>query len=131
MAKRRKGIDVGLLIGDVLNEYADEIEREVGLSAYEVGGAVVQSLQTSPKTPKLTGDYARGWTWDQVTSSHGLVHVTIHNETEYRLTHLLEYGHVLKRGGRQYGNVRAFQHIQDARDLAEEKLMKKIEEKLK
>ena len=80
---------------------------------------------------KLTGEYARGWRYDQVTSSYGLVHVTVYNETKPQLTHLLEFGHELRRGGRKVGDVKAFSHILSRRNLAEKLLMKKIEEQLK
>lgn len=132
MAKRRiKGIDIGLEIGKILKDYEGEIEREVALSSWEVGETVVQALQTSSDTPKLTGEYARGWRYDQVTSSYGLVHVTVYNETKPQLTHLLEFGHALRRGGRKVGDVKAFSHILSRRNLAEKLLMKKIEEQLK
>ena len=135
MAKRRKGFTLGLDVSEILKEYSDEVQREVAFSAYEVGEVVVRSLHaTSPKGN--TGKYARGWTWDTVTTSHGLIQIWIHNETSYRLTHLLEYGHALVKGGRlteggyKVGEVRGIKHIQDRRDLAERELIKRVEERL-
>lgn len=131
MARRKiKGIDIGLEIGKILKDYEGEIEREVALSSWEVGETVVQVLQTSANTPKMTGEYARGWRYDKVTSSYGLVHITVYNETKPQLTHLLEFGHVLKRGGRKVGDVKAYSHILARINLAEELLMKKVEEQL-
>lgn len=132
MARRKiKGIDIGLEIGKILKDYEGEIEREVALSTHEVGERVVQALQTSADTPRLTGEYARGWTYDQATSSFGLVHIRVYNETDWQLTHLLEFGHSLKRGGRTYGEVKGYPHIIKRRNLAEELLEKKIKEQIK
>ncbi len=130
MAKKIKGIDLGLEIGKILKDYEGEIEREVALSSWEVGETVVQALQTSSDTPRMTGEYASGWRYDKVTSSYGLVHVTIYNEKKPQLTHLLEFGHSLKRGGRNIGDVKAYSHILSRRNLAEKLLMKKVEEQL-
>lgn len=133
MAKKIKGIDLGLEIGKILKEYQGEIEKEVALSSYEVGEAVVESLhQTSPvgtDTPNR-GRYAKGWTYGEAKSSLGRINITVYNETDWQLTHLLEFGHALKRGGRTIGQVGRYQHILQRRNLAEELLMKKVEEQL-
>ena len=50
--------------------------------------------------------------------------IIIHNRTDYQLTHLLEKGHILKRGGRTLGRVPAKVHIAPV----EERAIKNLEE---
>ena len=54
------------------------------------------------------------------------LHGEIENKTEYRLTHLLEFGHAIRRGGRKIGDARAFEHIAPVAKKAEENLTKNI-----
>lgn len=49
---------------------------------------------------------------------------------QYRLTHLLEHGHALKRGGRIIGEVGAFPHLKQAEEMIDERLEENIEKEL-
>lgn len=128
--RKAPSVDLAKIVGDVLNEYRDEVERSVAKIIPDVAEDVVQELHTSP-TPILTGDYAKGWTYTQETSAFGRVSVKVHNKTDWQLTHLLEWGHALKRGGREIGRVQAYPHIKQRNDNAEKLLMKKVEDELK
>jgi len=61
-------------------------------------------------SPKLTGDYAGGWTSRLEDGDDG-VGVIIYNSKKPWLTHLLEHGHLIKKTG---GRTRAFPHIAPA-----------------
>lgn len=129
MARRKRPIiDLASAVNDVLEEYGKEIETTVAKIIPDVARDTARQLNTS--SPSLTGEYASGWTETQTTSSLGKVTVNVYNEKKPTLTHLLEYGHALVRGGRTVGNVRARKHIQSRSEYAEEQLMKKVEEKL-
>ena len=52
--------------------------------------------------------------------------VEIHSPKHYRLTHLLEFGHVVKVKGKVVGAARAYPHLATAETEAEELLGKKI-----
>ena len=58
-----------------------------------------------------------------VKESENALTLVVHSKNKYQLTHLLEYGHA-KRGG---GRVEARAHIK----LAEEKAVKSFEEKIR
>ena len=129
MARRKRPIiDLASAVNDVLEEYGQEIETTVAKIIPDVAEDTARQLNTT--SPSLTGEYASGWTETKTESSLGKVTVNVYNEKKPTLTHLLEYGHALVRGGRTVGNVRARKHIQSRGDYAEEQLMKKVEGEL-
>ena len=77
--------------------------------------------------PKNTGKYAKSWRVKKAYESPQDIRVVIHSAKQYRLAHLLEYGHVLKdRRGRPIGVAEAKPHIRPAELHAEKELMKKV-----
>ena len=77
-----------------LAEYTDEVEKGLEIEKKTVAEKAVQALKaTSPKG--ATGDYAKGWTTSNIKGKQ-----VVHNKTDYQLTHLLEYGHAKRNGGR-------------------------------
>lgn len=130
MARRKRPIiDLASAVNEVLEEYGKEIETTIAKVIPDVARDTARQLNTS--SPSLTGEYASGWTETQTESSLGKVTVNVYNEKKPTLTHLLEYGHALVRGGRTVGNVRARKHIQNRSEYAEEQLMKKVEGELR
>lgn len=93
-----------------------EILKEVGSAAED---ALQEGLEKAPKgmvktlkstSPKLTGDYAKGWRVLKVDKHLRVVH----NATMPGLTHLLEKGHVIKNATGSYGRANAQKHIEPA-----------------
>ena len=95
-------------IAKILTEYSQEIEVGISLAKDDVSKKTAQNLKsTSPKGP--TGKYAKGWTVSNINGKK-----VVHNKTDYRLTHLLEYGHAKVNGGRVSGKP----HIRPAEEQA-------------
>lgn len=67
--------------------------------------------------------YAKGWRLKQDKLRKNRYSVKIHNKTDYQLTHLLEFVHATRNGGR----TKAQPHIRPT----EEKYSKKFEKELK
>ena len=107
--RKAPSIELRKIVSEVLKEYGDEVEREVAEAIPDVADNVVRELYET--SPNKTGDYAKGWTYSYVTSKYGTVTVKVHNATDWQLTHLLEWGHAIKRGGRTVGFVKAYPHI--------------------
>ena len=132
--RKAPSIELRKIVSEVLKEYGDEVEREVAEVVPDVADRVVQELyETSPvgtDTPNR-GRYAKGWTYSYVTSVYGTVTVKVHNKTDWQLTHLLEWGHAIKRGGRTVGFAQAYPHIKQRNEFAKELLIKKVEERIK
>lgn len=108
-----KGIQPEQLAAEIhrqLKEYTDEVVESVWYTAMNVSESAVQKLkEDSPKRHKgkNAGKYAKNWT--RTIDRNGII---IHNKAPtYRLTHLLEKGHQLKRGGRKVGESPEYPHI--------------------
>lgn len=91
--------------------FSQEVAEQIDLSAEKVGKEALKKLKDT--SPKKSGKYAKAWTMTTdpklVKPDNRILHV---KAPHYRLTHLLEFGHVLRGGGRS----RAFPHIEKAED---------------
>lgn len=113
-------------IAEGLADYSQEVVEKVNISSDKVGKAAVKQLkQTSPKD---SGDYAKSWavkTEPEVGQPHKrIVHV---KAPHYRLTHLLEYGHAKKGGGRVSGKP----HIRPAEEQVIRDFTAEVEEAIR
>lgn len=90
----------------------------------ETAKETVKELRvTSPEG--ATGEYAKSWKCKRDKEAKGKNRynmIVYAQKPDYRLTHLLEHGHALIRGGR----TRAFPHIKNAELNAIERLEAKI-----
>ena len=113
---------MGDAIVAALKEYSDDVGEAVENAVDKVSKATVSTVKKT--SPKLTGDYRKGWRNRVKVSSRGRYVREIHNKTDYQLVHLLEHGHA-KVGG---GTVPAIPHLEPAERKAKEQLRKLIEE---
>lgn len=61
-------------------------------------------------SPKDTGAYSKGWSRRKLSKTH----IVVHNKKHYRLTHLLEHGHIIRNKDGTYGRTKAQPHIAKA-----------------
>ena len=96
-------------IVDILNDYSDDIQDAITKEAEIIAKNGANKLkQTSPKN---TGKYAKGWRVT-TTKGKGYVSSTIHNSTNWQLTHLLEKPHVIKNKYGSWGTSKPKKHIE-------------------
>ena len=118
----RVGIDgLATAVSEAVKEYATATADGSKKAASQSADGCVKELRST--SPKLTGDYRRGWKKTKAFENAASVRYTVHNATDYQLTHLLEKGHA-KRGG---GRVQAQPHIEPAEQTA----IKEFEQKAK
>ena len=120
MAGRTKVNDLAKVVNDALEEYGAGVTKGVKEEAGAVAKECLRDIKSG--SPRLTGDYKKGWKSVKQYESTTEVRYEVHNATDYQLTHLLENGHA-KRGG---GRVAAIPHIKPAEERAAEKLVSKV-----
>ena len=127
MSKTIKPDQLAKEIEQALDDFAGVTEEACEKGVSETAKDAVQALRNAH--PPGSGQYN---SWDKYNTGWRVMQTktdkryhrkaTIHNATEYRLTHLLEKGHALKNGGR----ARAFPHIAPVAENCEEELVKNI-----
>lgn len=122
MAEKIKIDNLTNAIMKELQNYSDEINEAVKVDIKEVAKETAKQLKTT--SPKRYGNYAKSWGTTPTVKGKHAYKETVHNKKHYRLTHLLEFGHAFKNGGR----ARAFPHIKPAEDQAIKELEKRITE---
>ena len=103
-----------------LEAYSDRVTEDVKASAEKAANFCVDEVRR--RSPVLTGDYQKGWRKQVSFENSNEIRFTIHNKTDYQLTHLLEHGHA-KRGG---GRVEAKKHISIAENETAEMFEKEV-----
>lgn len=127
-------INVDVLSGTIkttLAEFADATAEAVENATDLTAAQTVDKLRsTSPRQPG-GGSYAKSWTsevWQKHLKGH---YKRLISAKEYRLTHLLEYGHRIMRDGKEVGYADARPHIAQAEiaaiNLFEANLRREIE----
>lgn len=123
-------IDYSKLSSEVqkaLESYQEDIQEIVTEEAKKAAqGAITELKETSPK---LTGAYSKDWK-SKTEAGRRSTKTTVYNAKHYRLTHLLEFGHAKRGGGRTGGTVPAYPHIEKANENAakafEEGIVKRL-----
>ena len=130
MAKRIQGINLEAAINEVLNEYGgrvydalDECVKEVAQEAAER----LQGVTTFAPGNTPSGEYSKSWGVERVSAGRLKTNLAVRNEEHYRLTHLLEKGHVSRNGtGRTFRPVPAYPHIGPVEEWANDELPKRV-----
>lgn len=97
-------IDLTNEITRVLQDFTDEVEDDLEDAKSDIAKQAVSKLRVAGSFKG--SKYRKGWT----KKKQGTAYV-VYNRTDGQLTHLLEFGHALRRGGRSIGSTRAFEHI--------------------
>lgn len=109
-----------------MEEYTEEVKETTQKVAMNVSGKAAKKLRENSPKSKNGGDYAKNWT--RTTDKYG---ITAYNKSPtYRLAHLLEKGHQLKRGGRKIGEVQAYPHIEEVEQEFIKEYVEELERRL-
>lgn len=112
-----------LEVARTLDKYAvmtSEVAKEVVEQTAKDTVARLKEL-----SPKDRGNYAKTWKYDKSQIRRGLwrFSTVVYNDKNYRLTHLLEYGHdIVNKNGDKKGRTTAQPHIAKAEEIALEEM---------
>ena len=122
---RTRKVSVDQMLGAItkyLDEFQDATIENVKAACQETSETILPELRAD--SPHRTGRYSKGWraTMEQ---SKLWARVVLHN-TQYRLVHLLEFGHAKVNGGR----TRAFPHVDPAQAEADKIFVDLLKERI-
>lgn len=115
-------------IEGVFDDYTRDMKRKVNNAVDTVAKEGVSRLKST--SPRKSGDYAKGWAIKRERGRSGINDVTIHNKTDYQLTHLLENGHLIVNAKGTYGRTRGIKHIAPVEDFFNSEVVEEIEREL-
>lgn len=129
MATTLRPTELTKAINGILDEYASDLNVTLADVETTVAKNTVANLRKNEPPKKRTGRYSKGWRYNLVSQPlKGYTAITVYNADSPQLTHLLEFGHALKRGGRTFGEVKAYPHIEPAQNEAEAEMLKLLQE---
>lgn len=129
MSKKVKPEDLQSVLKDYLENYKEAIDEDVVEVTDDITRQAKQELvNTSPRGKgKRDTPYYRGWAIKLSKRRTGQYHKVIWNKTNYQLTHLLEFEHTTRNGGR----TRAIPHIRPVEEKYNVEFVDKLEKKIR
>lgn len=111
-------------IQSALKEFEGFTDDAVNKGLSETAKNAARKLRNAhPADAGDWSEYNSGWT---VKATKRDKRATVHNADHYQLTHLLEHGHAIKKGGREVGHAQAFEHITPVYEEAQTELVENI-----
>jgi len=114
---------------DYLENYKEDIDEDVIETVDEITKKARDELkQNSPRGKGTRSNpYYKGWAIKLNKKRSGVYYKVIWNKTNYQLTHLLEFGHVTRNGGR----TKAIPHIRPIEQKYNVEFVDKLEKKIR
>lgn len=103
----------------LLEEYGDSV-IDIAITAADDTSKEARTMLRSNNSGAFknrTGSYRRGWR-ATLRKTRTSVLAQVYNDTDYQLTHLLEYGHDVIRKGKKIGETDKYPHIADVNTWA-------------
>ena len=110
MATKVSPADLRAAVDDILNDYFDDVAEASDIAVTKTAEEAVSKLK-SAKPGFKDKKYSKGWT-KKIVRHRLYSEAIVYNKTQGHLTHLLEFGHALRNGGR----ADSFPHIAPVND---------------
>lgn len=134
--KKVSPIKLDSAINELLKEYGEEVYDAVNDSVDEVISLATDKLRAvNHWAEDGSGAYAGSWANKETQKTVLTVKKVVYNEEHYRLTHLLEHGHLVRNGTGRIGSgkkdrVDAYPHIGPVNDWVQAEAVKVVKQKL-
>lgn len=133
MAKRIGILNLDTEINKLLDTFDKDVYEVLDFAVDDVANESANRLKTVQF--KTGGEYSKSWVSEKEPTGRLQTKRVVHNEEHYRLTHLLEKGHVIRNGrsritGQSYGRTNAYPHIAPVEEWARAELPRMVERKL-
>lgn len=114
------------VLNNYLMNYREDIQDDVVEVTDRVTKEAVEELKaTSPRGKR--GRYCKGWSTKIQNRGKLKYHKVIWNRTDYQLTHLLEFGHATRNGGR----TKAIPHIRPIEEKYNQEFVDLLEKQIR
>lgn len=124
MSTRIDAADLAKSVKGLLDKFGKSAENVLAEAVVDTAKVLVKELKKGGDFGG-TGEYNSTWTY-KMESKRLYATARVYNKDNYRLTHLLEFGHAKQNGGR----TKAFPHIAPANDRVEEIFVEKFTDAL-
>lgn len=129
MAKKVKAVDLTAEMQKILEKYENTLKQDVREVTLAVAKAGAEKINANAKSHGWRGGVSTGWKVTD-TSNRVSTKATIHNAKDYRLPHLLEFGHITIAHGKRVKSARAFPFIEPVEKEIIELYEKEIKSRL-
>lgn len=127
MSEKIKVEELGLAIAENMKSYIGATDLIVEEVVKKVGIETAKVVRGAGTYKDRSGDYRKSIKFEKLKGKKHIATGVVHADgEEYRLTHLLEFGHAKVNGGR----VRPYSHFSSGETFAKIQLIKELEEKL-
>ena len=120
--------DMADVIMQGLTEFAELATDDMKEAVKNASTTVRKEIKAN--APEDTGKYAKSWTAKKVRETSQTLTMVVHSKNRYQLAHLLEYGHVIRSGGRITGQAKAHTHIAAVAEKLVNEFEREVERKL-
>lgn len=126
MTKHVKPEQLGDAIADIIKNYQKDTTDEVREAVNVISKQCKENIRNG--APVKSGDYKKSWSIRRKNGEYDFTATVYARSPHYRLTHLLEKGHVKKNPytGKVLGRVEAYPHIAPAEHVAQLGMIAKI-----
>ena len=112
----------------ILEECAREVDELTDDTMKKASRDTAKELKTT--SAKRSGEYAKSWAVKTEKGFGNSKTYIVHNKKHYRLTHLLENGHIIRNQYGTYGRVSGDGHIKEAEQNGINEILTTLEAKL-
>ena len=120
--------EISSTLKKTLTSFNENVQKAVKRQTNKSAKELKELIQSNAR--KRTQKYSRSWRVKLTENTSFRYSKKVYSHKEYPLTHLLENGHALRRGGRAIGKVKAYKHIAPSFEKIQKSYVENIQEEI-